>query len=144
MRLVATLIIFWLMASAAQAADETVQRRGISAAELPAYVDQLTSQGQIISDLRVRVVERKAVFDVTAKANKEKQAWLIQVNISDKEFRDARKRYTDDGFRNTIHRVIPNGGEKLHSTIWVQKTNNIELLKLPAGSPPITGECDEL
>ena len=140
MRLIATLILFWLVSSAAQADDKTVQRKGISAAELSAYVDQLTSQGQIISDLRVRVVERKAVFDVTSKANTEKQAWLIQVNISDKEFRDTKKRYTDDGFRNTIHRVIPNGREKLHSTIWVQKTNNIELLKLPAGSPPITGE----
>ena len=140
MRLIATLILFWWMSSAAQADDETVQRRGMSATELPAYVDQLTSQGQIISDLRVRVVERKAVFVVTSRANTEKQAWLIQVNISDMEFRDAKKRYTDDGFRNTIHRVIPNGGEKLHSTIWVQKSNNIELLKLPAVSPPITGE----
>jgi len=140
MQMIPTLALLSLMASAAMAADETVQRRGISATELSAYVDQLTSQGQIISDLRVRVVERKAVFDVTSQANKEKQAWLIQVNISDKEFREAKKRYTDDGFRNTIHRVIPNGGEKLHSTIWVQKTNNIELLKLPAGSPPITGE----
>ena len=140
MQLIPALTLLSLMVSAAHAADEKVQRKGISATELSAYVDQLTSQGQIISDLRVRVVDRKAVFDITAEPNKDKQAWLIQVNISDKEFRDAKKRYTDDGFKNTIHRVIPNGGEKLHSTVWVQKTNNIALLKLPPVSPPITGE----
>ncbi len=140
MRLIPMLSFILAMASTAQAVDEAVERKGLSAAELSAYVDQLTSQGQIISDLRVRVVERKAVFDVTAEPNKDKLAWLIQVNISDKEFRDAKKRYTDDGFKNTIHRVIPNGREKLHSTIWVQKTDNIELLKLPAGTVPVTGE----
>ena len=140
MRLISTLTLTWLMAGTALAVDETVERKGMSAAELSVYAEQLTSQGQIISDLRVRVVERKTVFDVKAEPNKDKQAWLVQVNVSDKEFRDARKRYTDDGFRNTIHRVIPNGREKLHSSIWVQKTNNIELLKLPTDSLPITGE----
>ena len=139
MGLIPALTLLSLMI-ASHAAEETVERKGIPATELPAYVDQLTSQGQIVTDLRVRVVERKTVFDVTSQKNKDKQAWLIQVNVSDKEFRDAKKRYTDDGFKNTIHRVVPNGREKLHSTIWVQKTNNIELLKLPAGSPPITGE----
>jgi len=140
MRLISTLTLTWLMASAALAVDETVERKGMSATELSVYVEQLTSQGQIISDLRVRVVERKTVFDVKAEPNKDKQAWLVQVNISDKEFRDARKRYTDDGFKNTIHRVIPNGREKLHSSIWVQKTHNIELLKLPTDTLPITGK----
>ena len=140
MRLIFTLTLFSLLTVAADAADETLERKGISATELAAYVDQLTSQGQIISDLRVRVVERKAVFDVTAKPNKNQLAWLIQVNISEQEFRDARKRYTEDGFKNTIHRVIPNGREKLHSSIWVQKTDNIGLLKMPAGSTPVTGE----
>lgn len=140
MGLIPTLTLLSLMVSAAPAADETVERRGISANELSAYVDQLTSQGQIVSDLRVRIVESRTVFDVTSQKNKDKQAWLIQVNISDKEFRDAKKRYTEDGFKNTIHRVIPNGREKLHSTIWVQKTNSIELLTLPAASTPITGE----
>ena len=140
MRLIFTLTLFSLLTVAADAADETLERKGISATELAAYVDQLTSQGQIISDLRVRVVERKAVFDVIAKPNKNQLAWLIQVNISEQEFRDARKRYTEDGFKNTIHRVIPNGREKLHSSIWVQKTDNIVLLKMPAGSTPVTGE----
>lgn len=140
MPLIPAMTLLSLLSSAVYAADETVERRGISATELSAYVDSLTSQGQMISDLRVRVVDRKAVFDVTAKPNTDKQAWLIQVNISDHEFRDAKKRYTEDGFKNTIHRVIPNGREKLHSTVWVQKTNNIELLKLPAATPPATGE----
>ncbi|MEJ7592835.1 MAG: serine hydrolase domain-containing protein [Planctomycetaceae bacterium] len=139
MRLIPMLTFLLVLASTAQAADETVERKGLSATELSAYVDQLTSQGQIISDLRVRVVERKAVFDVTAEPNRDKRAWLIQVNISDKEFRDAKKRYSDDGFKNTIHRASERSGE-LHSTIWVQKTENIELLKLPAGSVPVTGE----
>ena len=143
MGLISTLPLLAILATAAIAADETIERRSLSATELSAYVDQLTSQGQIISDLRVSVVERKTVFDVTSQANKDKLAWLVQVNISDKEFRDARKRYTGDGFKNTIHRVIPNGREKLHSTVWVQKTNNIESLKLPAGSLPITGELGE-
>lgn len=140
MRLISILILTRLITSAALAVDETAERKGLSPAELSAYAEQLTSQGQIISDLRVRVVERRTVFDVKAEPNKHKQAWLVQVNVSDKDFRDSRKRYTNDGFKNTIHRVIPNGREKLHSAIWVQKTNNIELLKLPAGSLPITGK----
>ena len=143
MGLISTLPLLAILASAAIAADETIERRSLSATELSAYVDQLTSQGQIISDLRVSVVERKTVFDVTSQANKDKLAWLVQVNISDKEFRDGRKRYTGDGFKNTIHRVIPNGREKLHSTVWVQKINSIESLELPAGSLPITGELGE-
>ena len=143
MRLIQSLAMLLLIASAAHAADETVERMGISANELSAYVEQLTSQGQIINDLKVRIVERKAVFDVTAQANKDKLAWLIQVNISDREFRDSRKRYTDDGFENTIHRVIPNGRAKLHSTIWVQRTDSIEQLKLPDGPFPVTGELGQ-
>jgi CubicO group peptidase (beta-lactamase class C family) len=140
MRRIQTLAVLLFSAIAAHAADETVERTGLSANELSAYVDQLTSQGQIISDLKVRIVERKAVFDVKAAVNTDKRAWLIQVNISDKEFRESKKRYIDDGFENTVHRVIPNGRAKLHSTIWVQKTDQIELLKLPAGPLPITGE----
>ncbi len=143
MRMIQSLAMLLLIASAAHAADETDERTGISANELSAYVEQLTSQGQIINDLKVRIVERKAVFDVTAQANTDKLTWLIQVNISDREFRDSRKRYTEDGFENTIHRVIPNGRAKLHSTIWVQRTDSIEQLKLPDGPFPVTGELGQ-
>ena len=143
MRMIQSLAMLLLIASAAHAADETGERTGISANELSAYVEQLTSQGQIINDLKVRIVERKAVFDVTAQANTDKLTWLIQVNISDREFRDSRKRYTEDGFENTIHRVIPNGRAKLHSTIWVQRTDSIEQLKLPDGPFPVTGELGQ-
>lgn len=51
MQLIPTLTRYWLMACAAPALDDTVERKGISATELSVYFDQLTSQGQIISDL---------------------------------------------------------------------------------------------
>ena len=144
MRLIQILAVSSVLANSPNAfADETLERADMSANELSAYVEQLTSQGQIISDLKVRVVERKAVFDVTAQKNTDKQAWLIQVNISDKDFRETSKRYTADGFENTVHRVIPNGRQKLHSTIWVQKTDIVELLKLPEDPIPVTGALGE-
>ena len=135
--------IFALILSTSSASfasiDEAIVRKDLSANELSAYVEQLTSNGQIIVDLNVRIVERRAVFDVASQVNEEKQPWLIQVNISDKEFRESSKRYKSDGFKNTAHRIIPNGREKLHSTIWVQKVKTATSLKLPDGLPPVTG-----
>ena len=135
--------IFALILSTSSASfasiDEAIVRKDLSANELSAYVEQLTSNGQIIVDLNVRIVERRAVFDVASQVNEEKQPWLIQVNISDKEFRESSKRYKSDGFKNTAHRIIPNGREKLHSTIWVQRVKTAISLKLPDGLPPVTG-----
>lgn len=123
--------------------DEPAERTGISANELSAYAQQLTSQGRIISDLKIRIVERRTVFDVTARENPDKLAWLIQVNVSDNQFRESSTRYRADGFQNTVHRVVPNGRQKLHSTVWVQKSDGAELLKLPAGPIPATGELEQ-
>ena len=120
--------------------DEAVIRKDLSANELSAYVEQLTTDGQIIVDLNVRIVERRAVFDVASQVNEDKRPWLIQVNISDKVFRESSKRYKKDGFNNTVHRFIPNGRDKLHSTVWVQKVESAASLKLPSGPPPITGD----
>jgi len=131
---------FVIVCATTCSADDTIERNGLSANELSEYVQKLTSQGQILIDLRVRIVERKTVFDVTAQPNQEKLAWLIQVNVSDQEFRASSKRYTGDGFQNTVHRIIPNGRHKLHSTIWVQKSVKAEFLKLPEGAIPVTGE----
>jgi CubicO group peptidase (beta-lactamase class C family) len=135
------LAAFLLIASGlSTTADEAIEHKGLSANELSAYVQQLTSQGKILTDLNVRIVERKTLFDVTAHGNQDKLAWLIQVNISDREFRDSSKRYSADGFENTIHRIIPNGRQKLHSTVWVQRSEETELLQLPEGPIPVTGE----
>ncbi len=137
------LIIFALMLSAGNAAfawaDEAVIRKDLSANELSAYVDQLTSNGQIIVDLNVRIVERRVVFDVASQVNEDKRPWLIQVNISDKEFRESSKRFKSDGFENTLHRFVPNGREKLHSTVWVQKVEAATSLTLPSGPLPVNG-----
>ena len=138
--LVVSLIV---VASAFCVTDEPAERTGISANELSAYAQQLTSQGRIISDLKIRIVERRTVFDVTARANPEKLAWLIQVNVSDSQFRESSRRYSADGFQNTVHRVVPNGQQKLHSTIWVQKSDGVELLKLREGPIPVTGEFEQ-
>lgn len=136
-------ILAWILTNtnaALASSDDAVIRKNLSTNELSAYVEQLTAGGQIIVDLDVRIVERRAVFDAASQANEDKRPWLIQVNISDKEFRESSKRYKSDGFKNTVHRIIPNGREKLHSTIWVQQVESAALLKLPAGPPPATGD----
>lgn len=84
------------------------------------------------------------MFDVASQANEDKRPWLIQVNISDKEFRELSKRYKSDGFKNTVHRIIPNGREKLHSTIWVQQVESAALLKLLAASSLVDGYFSDL
>ena len=133
-----------LMLSTANAAfashDEAVIRNDLSANELSKYVEQLTSSGQVIVDLNVRVVERRVVFDVASQVNEDKRPWLIQVNISDKEFRESSKRYKSDGFKLTVNRIILNGRDKLHSTVWVQQVEKVASLKLPKGPPPATGD----
>lgn len=121
-------------------ADESSERSGLTANELSRYIEQLTSQGRIITDLTVRVVGRVAVFDVTEQANKDGWPWLIQVNISDQQLRASSKQYTADGFTNTVHRFITNGRSRLHSTIWVQKADTDEVLKLPTARIPVTGD----
>jgi CubicO group peptidase (beta-lactamase class C family) len=141
MRFVAILALILSITNVALGWDEeAVIRKDLSANELSAYVEQLTSNGQIIVDLHVRIVERRAVFDVASETNQDKRPWLIQVNISDKEYRASSKRYKSDGFKNTVHRIIPNGREKLHTTIWVQEVETAASLKLPDGPPPVTGD----
>ena len=141
MRLITFLALILSTTNAALASyDEAVIRKDLSANELSAYVEQLTSNGQIIVDLNVQIVERRAVFDVASQVNEDKRPWLIQVNISDKEFRESSKRYKSDGFKNTVHRFIPNGREKLHSTVWVQKVETAASLKIPGGPLPVTGD----
>jgi CubicO group peptidase (beta-lactamase class C family) len=141
MRLFTILALILCTANVAFASyDEAVIRKDLSANELSAYVEQLTSNGQIIVDLNVRVVERRTVFDVASQVNEDKRPWLIQVNISDKVFRASSKRYKSDGFKNTVDRIIPNGRDKLHSTVWVQKVETAASLKLPNGPPPVNGE----
>ena len=72
--------IFALILSTSSASfasiDEAIVRKDLSANELSAYVEQLTSNGQIIVDLNVRIVERRAVFDVASQVNKEKQPYI--------------------------------------------------------------------
>lgn len=141
MLLLHSLVVSWIVVgSAFFLTDETTEQTGISANELSSFTQQLTSQGQIISDLKIRIVERRTVFDVTIRPNPEMLAWLIQVNVSDSQFRESSRRYTADGFQNTVHRVVPNGPQNLHSTIWVQKSEGVGLLKLPEGSIPATGD----
>lgn len=140
MRLMTILALMLTTLNAAVASDDAAAiHKDLSANELSEFVEQLTSNGQIIVDLNVRIVERRVVFDVASRANEDKRPWLIQVNISDKEFRASSKRYKSDGFKNTIHRIIPNGREKLHSTVWVQAIETVATLKLPDGPPPVTG-----
>lgn len=144
MRLVPVLAVTLLTFDAAFATpDEPVVRKDLTPNELSAYVEQLTSNGQIITDLNVRVVERRAVFDVLSQANPDQRPWLIQVNIGDKEFSSSSRKYKADGFKNTVHRFIPNGREKLHSTIWVQNVEAAESLTLPRAPVPSTGELGQ-
>lgn len=141
MRFIAILALIFASSNAGLASfEEAVIRKDLSANELSRYVEQLTSNGQIIVDLDVRIVERRAVFDVASQTNLEKRPWLIQVNISDKEYRASSKRYKSDGFKNTVHRIIPNGREKLHTTIWAQEVEAAASLKLPDGPPPVSGD----
>lgn len=144
MRLIQIFALTLLTLNAASATfDEPVVRKDLTPNDLSAYVEQLTSDGQIITDLNVRVVERRAVFDVMSQANPDKRPWLIQVNIGDKEFSSSSRRYKAEGFKNTVHRFIPNGREKLHSTIWVQNVEAAESLKLPRDPIPVTGELGQ-
>ena len=141
MQLVSTIVgsLFFVLV-AAGAVDEPNERIGVASSELPTYVEQLTSQDRVITDLKVRIVDRKIVFDVTDAANEGELPWLIQVNISDKEYRDSKKRYAADGFENTVHRVLFADRRNLHSSVWVQKSSAVEPLKLPDGPSPVTGE----
>ena len=144
MRLVQVLALTLLTLNAASATfDEPVVRKDLTPNDLSAYVERLTSNGQIITDLNVRVVDRRAVFDVMSQANPDKRPWLIQVNIGDKEFSSSSRKYKADGFRNTVHRYIPNGREKLHSTTWVQNVEAADSLKVPRDPIPVTGRLGQ-
>ena len=120
--------------------DEPIVRERISTKDMKALVESLISDRQIVTDLKVRLVESQTQFDVTSKPNTDELPWLIQVNVSDREFKAVSKKYVDDGFEMPIHRVVSVGRRKLHTAVWIQAVSRAEELILPAGDVPQTGE----
>ena len=139
MQLISAIAVIAAIASGG-VVDEPADRTGIASSEMSAYVDQLISQKRLITDLKVRIIDRKIVFDVSHTANKSEIPWLIQINISDGEYRAFSKRYTADGYENSIHRQITANRKKLHSTVWVQKSSGSKVLTLPDGPIPASGD----
>ena len=121
-------------------ADEPFVRERVRSKDMKPLVESLISDRRIITDLTVRLVESQSLFDVTSKPNSEELPWLIQVNVSDREFKDVSKKYAADGFEMPIHRVVSIGRRKLHTAVWVQGVSRVEELILPAGEIPQTGE----
>ena len=121
-------------------ADEPTVRERVSTKDMKALVESLISDRQIVTDLKVRLVESQTLFDVTSKPNSDELPWLIQVNVSDREFKAVSKKYVDDGFEMPIHRVVSVGRRKLHTAVWVQAVSRAEELILPAGDVPQSGE----
>lgn len=121
-------------------ADEPTVRERVSSKDMEALVETLISDRNIVTDLNVRLVDSQTMFDVTSKPNTDELPWLIQVNVSDREFKVDSKKYVDDGFEMPIHRVVSVGRRKLHSAVWVQTVSRAAELILPEGDVPQTGE----
>ena len=136
----ALLLVNAICAPASGWPDEPTVRERVSSKEMQALVESLTSDRQIITDLKVRLVDSQTLFDVTSKPNPEALPWLIQVNVGDGQFRVDSRKYVKDGFEMAIHRVISVGRRKLHSAVWVQAVSRAVELILPAGDVPQTGE----
>ncbi len=141
MLLISTIAVSLCLAITVGAVDEEpIKRTDVATSDMAAFVDELISQGRVITDLKVRIVDRKIVFDVIHVINKENVPWLIQINVSDKEYRAFSRRNAADGFENIVHRQITANRKKLHSSVWVQKSNGNEELTLPDGPIPATGD----
>jgi N-acyl-D-amino-acid deacylase len=138
-KIVAAIIVPVVFLSTA-VGDETTEKKGISSDAIEGYVQQLAKEQHIISDLKVRLLKGEIVFDVTSTTNADQRSWLVQVNVSETEFKAASEKYAADGFEMPVHEIITVKRKKLHSAVWVQKTEGGETLTLPAGDPPESGE----
>lgn len=119
--------------------DEVHVERGLTAARLNEYVDELSSADRMVSDLEMRFVGTEMLFDATTIVNSDKRPWIVQMNLTDQQFRAASKKYKSD-FEMTIHRSLTAQGTRYHAVVWVQAAESGEALKIPEGTLPETGE----
>ncbi len=120
--------------------DEVTERKDVSVADLQKYVEQLTNDQQIITQLKVRKTKSEIMFDVTSARNTDERAWWVQINVSDADFKATSRKYAADNYEMTVHEVITANRKKFHSAVWVQSAEKGDVLVLPSGEIPESGE----
>jgi len=120
--------------------DEVTERKDVSGTEIQKYVEQLTSEQQIITQLKVRKAKGEILFDVTSAKNADERAWWVQINVSDADFKATSQKYAADNYEMTVHEVVTANRRKYHSAVWVQSAAAKDVLVLPVGEIPESGE----
>ena len=133
------LVIVLLLPSVYARADEPTIRTGVSGKEIAEYLESLSRNGGIVTDLAVQLENGRTVYEVTSVKNQDSRPWVILVNISELEFRKNAQQYADDGFAMPIHREITVDRKKFHSAVWVQDPSAEPSLFLPAEKLPESG-----
>ncbi|MFN9720934.1 MAG: serine hydrolase domain-containing protein [Planctomycetota bacterium] len=111
----------------------------LTAAELNQSIDQLSAAGRVVTDLTMRFDGTQMRFDATIDVNAEKRPWIVQLNLTDQQYRAATRKYKA-AFDPVIHQTVSAGRTKYHSVVWLQKTETGSELKIPEGPLPESGE----
>lgn len=120
-------------------AEETI-RTEISDDQIAAYIDELAQSRRVVTGLKVTVKAGKPSYDVTAVDDPKQRPWVIEVNISDADFKASSKKYELDGFAMKIHEVAVINRKRRHSAVWIQDPESAVQLTLPAGDLPESGQ----
>lgn len=68
---------------------------------------------------------------------------MIEVNISDADFKASSKKYEANGFAMKIHEVAVINRKRRHSAVWIQDPESAVQLTLPVGDLPESGQVGQ-
>ena len=127
-------------------ASQSSVRQSVSVAQMKGLVDSAIEQGQVITDLQIRQVNRSIVFDVTLGPNPGNAPWLVLINIPEARYRQSCLEYESTGYVRSVDRKITANRQTLYSVVWSRPADDsrIDMLKLPDAPLPESGSSDVL
>lgn len=117
--------------------------KGKTALQLRDVIREALATGKRVDQIGPRIVKKEVVFDVTLVPNPDETGWMTLLNLTAKQYAEAKQRYEPEGYR--IHRKasIRANGQQFTSTVWLRTHPPVSTLVLPNGRLPEDGEIVE-